>query len=166
MSEQEQPEPTADELRSVLSRWASGVAVVTTNDNGLLYGLTVSSFTSVSLDPPLVLVSLANANRLTSMIETSHGFAVSLLSAQQEAASNYFARPGRLPTPDFTEIAGEWTPSGQPVIAGSLGWLSCSLHAVLPQGDHTLVIGRVNGTGGDVDQEPLVYWSRAYRRIT
>ncbi|MCA9492116.1 MAG: flavin reductase family protein [Myxococcales bacterium] len=166
MADQEQPEPTVDELRSVLSRWASGVAVVTTNDGGLLYGLTVSSFTSVSLDPPLILVSLANANRLTSMIETSHGFAVSLLGADQEAASNYFARPGRLPTPDFTEIAGEWTPSGLPVIAGSLGWLTCSLHAVLPQGDHTLVIGRVNGAGGDPDQQPLLYWSRAYRRIT
>lgn len=162
----EEQQPTVDELRAVLSRWASGVAVVTTNDNGLLYGLTVSSFTSVSLDPPLILVSLSNNNRLTSMIETSHGFAVSLLGADQEAASNYFARPGRLPTPDFTEIAGEWTPSGQPVLANALGWLSCSLHALLPQGDHTLVLGRVNGAGGEADKQPLVYWSRAYRRIT
>lgn len=158
--------PTSDDLRGVLSRWASGVGVVTTNDNGLLYGLTVSSFTSVSLDPPLVLVSLSNNNRLTAMIETSHGFAVSLLGSDQQAASNYFARPGRLPTPDFTEIAGEWTPSGQPVIAGALGWLTCSLHALIPQGDHTLVIGLVNGTGGDPAKTPLVYWSRAYRAIT
>lgn len=152
-------------FKDVLSQWASGVSVVTTNDDGMLYGLTVSSFSSVSLDPPLVLVCLANGNRILSMIEAARGFAVSVLAADQQAASAYFARPGRLPTTDFTEIEGEWTPSGLPVIANALAWVTCELHAALPQGDHTIVVGRVGASHVRRDAQPLLYWSRAYRRL-
>ena len=155
---------SAASFRDVLSRWASGVSVVTTNHDGMLYGLTVSSFSSLSLDPPLVLVCLANVNRMVAMIEASRGFAVSILSSDQVTASNYFARQGRLPTPDFTEIEGQWTTSGQPVIAGALAWMTCELHALHAQGDHTIVIGRVSETATH-DGEPLLYWSRGYRRI-
>lgn len=156
---------SSGDFRSVLSRWASGVSVVTSNDAGMLYGLTVSSFSALSLDPPLVLVCLANANRIVGMIEASGGFAVSMLASDQVAASSYFARPGRLPTRDFTEIEGRWTPSGQPVLAGALAWLACRTHALLPQGDHTICIGRVEDTFVDEGKEPLLYWSRGYRRI-
>ena len=95
-----------EQFKAVLSRWASGVSVVTTNDDGMLYGLTVSSFSSVSLDPPLVSVCLSEGNRLVEMIKQSGKFAVSILGANQQAASQYFARPQRLPTPNFTEIEG------------------------------------------------------------
>lgn len=152
----------ADGFKEVLSRWASGVSVVTTNDEGMLYGLTVSSFSSLSLDPPLVLVCLGNANRILSMIETSGDFAISILSSGQVSASNYFARTGRLPTPDFTEIEGEWTPSGQPVVKGSLAWVVCSLHAMVAQGDHTIVIGRVVDSAVREHGEPLLYYNRGY----
>lgn len=155
---------TAADFREVLSRWASGVSVVTTNDGGMLYGLTVSSFSSLSLEPPLVLVCLANANRIVAMIEASRGFAVSILKSDQVTASNYFARQGRLPTPDFTEIEGEWTPCGQPVIRGSLAWMTCALHSLHAQGDHTIVIGEVSSTAVS-EGEPLLYWSRGYRGI-
>ena len=90
---------SADEFKQVMSRWASGVSVVTTNDDGMLYGLTVSSFSSVSLDPPLIMVCLNRSNRIVEMIERSGKFAVSILGTHQEAASNYFARPRREPTP-------------------------------------------------------------------
>ena len=154
-------------FKAVLSQWASGVSVVTTNDDGMLYGLTVSSFSSLSLDPPLVLVCLANSNRIVQMIEQSSGFAVSILASDQAAASNYFARPGRLPTKEFTEIEGEWTPTGQPVIKGALAWVTCRLHQTLPQGDHTIVIGRVEATHtSPPERRPLVYWSRAYRTLS
>jgi flavin reductase (DIM6/NTAB) family NADH-FMN oxidoreductase RutF len=153
-------------FKEVLSQWASGVSVVTTNDDGMLYGITVSSFSSVSLDPPLVLVCVHQQNRLAAMIEASRGFAVSILGRDQQAASQYFARPGRLPTTDFTEIAGEWTPSGLPVIANSLAWVTCELHAALPQGDHTIVVGRVGEARVVRSGEPLVYWSRGYRALT
>ncbi|MEQ1572481.1 MAG: flavin reductase family protein [Myxococcota bacterium] len=152
-------------FRGVLSRWASGVSVVTSNDNGMLYGLTVSSFSALSLDPPLVLVCLANTNRIVSMIEASGGFAVSILASDQQQASAYFAQPGRLPTTEFTEIAGEWTPAGQPVIAGALAWITCTTHALVRQGDHTICIGAVGDTRVDEGKAPLLYWNRAYRGI-
>ena len=155
---------SAAQFRNVLAQWASGVSVVTTNHDGMLYGLTVSSFSSLSLDPPLVLVCLSNNNRIVTMIEASRGFAVSILASGQIAASNYFARQGRLPTPDFTEIEGEWTSSGQPVIRGALAWMVCELQKTFVEGDHTVVIGRVLDT--HVGQgEPLLYWSRGYRAV-
>ena len=155
---------TSDDFKGVLSRWASGVSVVTTMQDGLLYGLTVSSFSSLSLDPPLILVCLHSSNRMPEMIRQSARFGVSILGADQEEASNYFARPGREPTEDFTEIPGKWTTSGQPVVDGSLAHMVCELHALLPQGDHTIVIGRVIETHSREGQ-PLVYYHRGYRRI-
>jgi flavin reductase (DIM6/NTAB) family NADH-FMN oxidoreductase RutF len=157
---------TAAAFREVLAHWASGVCVVTTNHDAMLYGLTVSSFSALSLDPPLVLVCLAHTNRIVTMIEASKGFAVSILAREQTAAAGYFARPGRLPTVDFTEIEGEWTPVGQPVIAGALAWMTCALHAVLPQGDHSIVVGRLTDTRVNTGREPLVYYSRGYRTVT
>jgi flavin reductase (DIM6/NTAB) family NADH-FMN oxidoreductase RutF len=156
---------TPQAFREVLAQWASGVCVVTTNADSMLYGLTVSSFSALSLDPPLVLVCLSRSNRIVEMIEGSKGLAVSILSREQTAASRYFARPGRLPTTDFTEIAGEWTPVGQPVIAGALAWMTCALHAVVVQGDHAIVIGRVTLTHVHEGKEPLLYYARGYRGI-
>lgn len=153
------------EFRELLSRWASGVSVVTSNDSGLLYGLTVSSFSSLSLDPPLVLVCLSNANRIVDMIRASGGFAVSMLASDQVAASNYFAQTGRSPTPGFTVVEGEWTPSGQPIVAGSLAWMTCETHALVAHGDHTIAIGRVTESRVDDGKEPLLYWNRSYRQI-
>ena len=155
---------TADDFKNVLSRWASGVSVVTTNDDGMLYGLTVSSFASVSLDPPLVLVCLHSSNRMPEMIRQSARFGVSILGADQEEASNYFARPGREPTEEFTEIPGRFTTSGQPVVDGALAHLVCEVHALIPQGTHTIVIGRVVETH-HLDGEPLVYYHRSYRKL-
>jgi len=154
-----------DDFKAALGSWASGVSVVTTNAAGKLYGLTVSSFSSLSLDPPLILVCLNNENRLPTMISEAEGFAVSILSRTQETASNYFARSGRPATTEFTEIEGEWTPSGQPVIAGALATIVCELREQIPQGDHTIVVGEViQATSGD--GEPLLYYRRKYRSVT
>ncbi len=158
--------PLVDGFKTALSCWASGVCVVTTNANGMLYGLTVSSFTSLSLDPPLVLVCLNNANRMPELIGEAHGFAVSILGRHQETASRYFARSGRLPTPDFTEIEGEWTASGQPVVKGSIAWLACEQHMAIAEGDHTIVIGRVVETYADPEGQPLLYFRRGYHDIS
>ncbi len=156
---------TPDAFKEALARWASGVSVVTANDDGMLYGLTVSSFSSLSLTPPLVLVCLSSGNRLVEMIQRGGRFAVSILAADQEAASNYFAKSGRLPTPGFTEIEGEWAPTGVPVVAGALAWLSCGLDQMLVQGDHTVVIGQVEATGHSAKEAPLLYFGRGYRRL-
>ena len=117
-----------DDFKNALSAWASGVSVVTTRDQGLAYGLTVSSFTSVSLEPPLILVCLGHGNRLSDMITASGRFAVSVLSRDQEAASNHFASRGREPEAELQGVATTDTASGVPVVDGALAWLSCELH--------------------------------------
>ena len=154
-----------DDFKAALGSWASGVSVVTTNCGGRLYGLTVSSFSSLSLDPPLILVCLGNENKLPTMIAEAEGFAVSILGRTQEEASNYFARRGRPATAEFTEVEGEWTPSGQPVVAGALAFLVCELVEQLPQGDHTIVVGRVIQAEAR-EGEPLLYYRRKYRGVT
>ena len=154
-----------DDFKNALASWASGVSVVTTNQDGMLYGLTVSSFSSLSMDPPLVLVCLNKANRLPEMIETSGGFAVSILARTQEEASNYFASRGREPTQEFTEVEGFWTESGIPVVEGAAAWIVCELHQRLDQGDHIIVVGKVLEAVSHDDREPLLYWRRGYRGV-
>lgn len=154
-----------DGFKDALSCWCSGVSVVTTRGNGgLMYGLTVSSFSSLSLDPPLILVCIDSRNRFKDMVRESAGFAVSILDARQRDASNYFARPGRSPSTDFTEIDGDWTASGQPVVKDSMAWLACALHESIEVGDHTIVIGRVVETWSS-EGTPLLYFKRGYRTL-
>jgi flavin reductase (DIM6/NTAB) family NADH-FMN oxidoreductase RutF len=153
------------DLKDALASWATGISVVTTQAEGMLYGLTVSSFTSVSLDPPLVLVCLADSNRMARMIKSSRAFAVSLLASDQEAASRYFASPGREPTSGFVEIDGEWTIQGQAVVKDALAYLVCELEHHQEAGDHAIVIGRVVHAVSRSEKTPLVYWRRGYRRL-
>jgi 3-hydroxy-9,10-secoandrosta-1,3,5(10)-triene-9,17-dione monooxygenase reductase component len=157
--------PLVDDFKNALSRWASGVAVVVTEEDGELYGITVSSFTSVSLDPPLVLVCLNRDNRLWSMIARCGVFSISMLAADQQEASNYFASPGREPTRGFTGgIAGQRTEVGPPIVDGCAAWLSCELHETLSGGTHAIVIGRVVHAEAR-EAAPLLYWNRAYRSV-
>lgn len=154
-----------DRFKESLGSWASGVSVVTTREGDLLYGLTVSSFSSVSLEPPLVSICISNGNRAAAMIEDSGWYAVSVLSSAQEEASNYFARPGREPTEGFQEIDGAWTKSGLPIVKDAIAWVVCDVQQAVPAGDHTLFIGAVREAGADPNMEPLLYWRRGYRRL-
>lgn len=152
-------------FRAALGSWATGVSVVTVNDDGMLYGLTVSSFTSVSLSPPLVLVCIAKENRLPAMARRGGRFAVSLLASDQQEASRYFATPGRLPTEGFTVIGGLWTDHGVPVLDGALAWVACTLRSHHEEGDHDILVGEVVGASADEGRSPLLYWRRAYRSL-
>lgn len=165
--------PLADDFKDALAAWPSGVSVVTTREGELLYGLTVSSFTSVSLDPPLVLVCLKSENRLVEMIRASGRLAVSVLARDQEDASRYFATPGREPTPGFVRIPGEWAEEvpGHPpeaplaVIDGAAAYVVCDLHATVPMGDHTIVVGRVLHARTRPEKVPLLYHRRRYHGL-
>jgi len=151
-------------FKDALASWASGVSVVATRAGGLVYGLTVSSFTSLSLEPPLVLVCVGNRNRLPVMIREARAFAVSLLSADQDEASACFARSGREPAPTF-DVAEERTSAGLPVVAGAVAYLACELHNELIVGDHTIVVGHVVEAVASPDREPLLYYRRRYRTL-
>ena len=155
----------AADFKDSLAAWASGVSVVSTRAGDLAYGLTVSSFTSLSLDPPLILVCVGNKNRLPAMIRDAGRFAVSLLAADQAGVSAALARSGRDPAPDLG-VASTLAPCGTPVVAGACAHLSCDLHHELVVGDHTVVVGRVTSASALPDRTPLVYHRRAYRNLT
>lgn len=154
-----------DDFRAALSSWAAGVTVVTTRQAGKVYGITVSSFSSLSLDPILILVCLADSNRLPRMIEASGHFAVSILAAGQEHVSSWFAVSGREPVETFEEFGTiEWH-TGSPIISGAIAHLDCRLERSLAGGDHTIVIGRVLGAAHDPARQPLIYFRRGYRAL-
>src|SRR5688572_12964169 len=130
----------ADDFKDALASWASGVSIVATRSGGLVHGVTVSSFASLSLDPPLVIACIKQNSRLPPMIREAGAFAVSLLSADQGEASSAFARSGREPSPSFPGVPEDNTRSGLPVVRGAMAYLDCALHSELAVGDHTILV--------------------------
>jgi flavin reductase (DIM6/NTAB) family NADH-FMN oxidoreductase RutF len=130
-------------LREVMSSFPTGVTIVSACDpNGEPYGLTVNSFTSVSLDPPLVLVCIGHGSSCHDRLSDSSSFSVNILSAPQADLARRFSREpasGR-----FDKVAWSSGDSGDPVIEGAVASLECSLHEVLTAGDHSILLGRVN----------------------
>ncbi|WP_460716214.1 flavin reductase family protein [Nocardioides dilutus] len=131
----------ARRFRDVLGRFASGVTVVTAMSGGAPVGLTCQSFSSVSLNPPLVVFIPAKTSRAWPMIQRSGRFCVNFLADGQAELSNQMASRG------VDKFAGvSWTPSeqtGSPILAGTLGYVDCRIHSVHEAGDHYVVIGRV-----------------------
>jgi flavin reductase (DIM6/NTAB) family NADH-FMN oxidoreductase RutF len=128
-------------LRSALGRYATGVAIVTTTDaSGAPYGLTVNSFTSVSLDPPLVLWCLQRRAASLDAFRGSYGFAVHVLARDQRELAERFAQPAM---DKFADV--EWTPDerGRPILDGVVGRFDCRRHEILDGGDHVIVLGEI-----------------------
>ena len=155
-----------EDFKGALGSWASGVTVVTTKLDGLVYGITVSSFSSLSLEPRLVLVSLADSNHLPHMIRKSKHFGISVLAVGQEDISAHFSKSGRDPTEKFeADFATEIWETGSPLISGSIALIECELEEAYPGGDHTIAVGRVVGAAFDSEKLPLMYFRRAYRAL-
>ena len=153
-------------LRQAMRFWATGVTVVTAAHAGVQHGMTVTSFTSVSLAPAQVLISLAQNTRTHDLVMRSHHFGISLLDASQEELSDRFA--GRVPD-DMNRLDGLETitlVSETPLLKQGLAQLDCHVVTTLGSGTHTIFIGEVlsaqSGSGGD----PLLYYNREYRRMT
>ena len=129
------------DLRRAFGTFVTGVTVVTyRGPDGRSLGFTANSFTSVSLDPPLLLICIANASRNFTIFTEAPAFAVNILSEGQADISNTFARPV-----DDRFAGVDWTPAanGAPLLGGVSAWFSCTRHAVIPAGDHALIVGRV-----------------------
>ncbi|MEX2465633.1 MAG: flavin reductase family protein [Gemmatimonadota bacterium] len=146
-----------------MRRFPTGVTVVAVADaSGDPWGLTVSSFTSVSLEPPLVLVCIDRTSDTHDRILEAPGFGITVLSAGQSAIASRFAMDpaaGR-----FDDVAWDLGPAGYPVIGGSAAWLQCDLYEVLPGGDHSIILGEVRATG--VSREPpMVYHEGAFGSV-
>ncbi len=155
-------------LRETMRLWTCGVTVVATSDGGARAGMTVSSFTSISLEPPLILVCLHKAAETTQLVGRAGVFAVSLLGEAHEAVCNQFAGLVDLP-PGADRFHGVDTVAqvtGAPVLADALAWLDCRVYGAHDGGTHTIFVGEVLATGRQADPvSPLVWHNRAYRRF-
>lgn len=155
----------ARQFRDVLGSFASGITVITTMSGDEPVGMTCQSFSSVSLDPPLITFIPARTSRAWPLIQRSGRFCVNVLAADQEHVSAQMATKGA------DKFAGiEWSPAtatGSPVIAGTLAHLDCTIHAVYEGGDHFIVVGRVEHLetrGPDSGTtEPLLFFKGRYR---
>jgi len=155
----------SDLLRQTMRFWATGVTVVTTEHLDVRHGMTVSSFTVLSLTPAQVLISLAKSARTHDLVAHSHSFGISILSANQQDISERFA--GRT-TEGQDRLAGLETftmTSGAPLIAGALAHLDCHVAAMFTVGTNTIFIGDVLATKHAEDGAPLVYFNQGYKRL-
>jgi flavin reductase (DIM6/NTAB) family NADH-FMN oxidoreductase RutF len=159
-------EDSGHTFRQAAGRFASGVTVVTTTASEGAYGVTVSSFASLSLNPLLVTVSINRSSRLPGYVRSAEAFAVSVLASDQQQVAAYFATSGRSPEPaGFATVPTTVQQTGAPIIDGCLSWFDCTLEDILPGGDHEILVGRVAAAGGRTG-EPLVYWAGEYRALT
>jgi flavin reductase (DIM6/NTAB) family NADH-FMN oxidoreductase RutF len=143
------------------------VTVVTTRGEEHAYGMTANAFSSVSLDPPLVLVCVISPSEGSEHIKRNECFAVNVLHANQEPLSRYFASRDRPRGRDaFREVPHRIAASGSPVLEGALGYLDCRLHTSHSAGDHDIFIGEVLELGSNPDGEPLIFHGGRYKLVT
>lgn len=150
-------------LRQLLGCFPTGVAIITTNtSDGQPLGLTCNSFSSVSLEPPLVLFSLRNASSLLGQFMAAETFAINILSQSQDGLSGRFASKI---VDKFEGVAWHAGPLGTPLIDGCLASFECKVHARHEAGDHTIFIGEVKHMGADSADHALVFYKGAYMML-
>ncbi|HEY2979551.1 MAG TPA: flavin reductase family protein [Anaerolineales bacterium] len=156
----------AEHLRRLMRAWTSGVTIVSAAHGADRHGMTVSSFTSVSLEPPLVVISLHSEGRTHQLVQASGAFAVTILSAEQQHISELFA--GRTEeVPDrFAGLEVETLLTGSPALKAGLARLDCRVVQSFPVGMNTLYLAEVVAIAGDEDGLPLVYHNRGYWKLT
>jgi flavin reductase (DIM6/NTAB) family NADH-FMN oxidoreductase RutF len=150
-------------FRDAAGRFATGVTVVTVNDGGTYRAMTANSFTSVSLDPPLLLICVDLEASMHGPIHEAGVFAVNVLASDQRPTSELFSRRGELSEPmggvPFT-VGG----TGSPLLEGTLGWFECEVWREYEGGDHTIYVGRVVDMALLQPQgEPLLFFGGRYR---
>ena len=159
MSEQVESQFDSRTFRFACGCFATGITVITTEIDGEIHGMTANAFMSVSLDPPLVVVSVDHKARLHDLIPQSGKYAVSILSKEQADYSSHFA--GWAPEgfePQFERR------NGQPVIAGAIAHLVTTLYESHVAGDHTLYFGKVEHVEYN-EEDPVLYYRGQYRQV-
>ncbi|MEQ8835017.1 MAG: flavin reductase family protein [Miltoncostaeaceae bacterium] len=149
------------DFRDALARWASGLTVVTARHDGEPVGMTAASFSSLSLDPPLVLVCVARSAYSHDPLVGAPGFAVHILGSGQEEMSSRFASAG---AEKFDGLDDERGPFDVPLLPYGVARLVCERHEALAGGDHTILVGRVVSTEL-AGTDPLLYCNRGYHRL-
>lgn len=155
----------ANALRMTMRQWVTGVTVVTSALGTERAGMTVSSFTSVSLEPPTVLVCLNKESYAHDIVQKSGAFAISLLSNGQEALSNRFAGLDPTITDRFAGLEVVTAETGSPLLPNAIGWLDCQVRVAHDSTTHTIFVGEVVFAQNNPDRAPLVYYNRSYQML-
>ncbi len=155
--------PDERAFRKTMSKFPTGVAVITTRDGGFPRGATASAFAAVATQPPMVLLS-ASSTRLP--LDRQDRFAISVLARHQHAVALRFDDRRRLSSATAFDGVAWWpaSVSGAPVLSGALAWFDCVVHDLMPAGQQTVVVGRVHDLG-HVDGEPLLAVDGGYRGL-
>ena len=151
---------SGDELRTLMRRVPAGIAVVGVDADGTRLAVTVVSFVSLSLDPPLVGVAIRRDAALHELLREAGEFAVSMLAAGQEHLAQHFAR-GVPPIALWERIALRET-EGPPQLEGAVGWLRCRTAAEHETGDHTFFVGQIDSAEPGPGERPLVFHGQSY----
>lgn len=156
----------AENLRAAMRAWSAGVTVVAAAHAGQRHGMTVNSFTSISLDPALITISLKTGSRTHEMVAGSRAFGLTMLSKSQSKISDIFA--GRFPEIEdrFADVQVETLVTGSPLIVGGLAWLDCRLVETYDAGMNTLFIAEVLAARGTGEGQPLLYHDRKYWQLS
>jgi flavin reductase (DIM6/NTAB) family NADH-FMN oxidoreductase RutF len=150
----------AEGFKQVLSHWITGVTIVTARDHDHIHGMTVSAFTEVSLDPPLVLVCADKGSNTHPVIAAGKVFAVNVLASDQVELSNRFASK-KFENSRFDEVDYATGETGAPLLAGVVANLDCRLVAAHDHGDHVVYVGEVVDARYH-EREPLLYHAGSY----
>lgn len=155
----------ADELRKTMRRWVTGVSIVASQLDDFRHGMTVNSFVSISLDPPLVTVTLAHGTRTHDLVTGSGHFGVTILEQRQAHLAEVFA--GKVPDGGdrFAGVATFTLDSGVPLLEGGLAGLDCQVVHTYDMEHSTLFIGRVQAVRVAEGGEPLVYYNRDWHNL-
>ncbi|MQB00750.1 MAG: flavin reductase [Actinobacteria bacterium] len=151
----------ADHFKDAARRFASGVTLVTVATGDIPHGMTASAFSSVSLEPPVVLVCLEKTSQTRAMVTEAGTFVVNVLAADQEHIAREFSLPGMK---SFTDHIHREGIDGAPVIDGAIAWFECRVTDVVDGGDHDVFLGNVIDCGAHPG-EPLLYYDRKYRSL-
>jgi 3-hydroxy-9,10-secoandrosta-1,3,5(10)-triene-9,17-dione monooxygenase reductase component len=156
------PEIDPQHFRNVLGHFGSGVAIITSVDDGEPVGMAVQSFSSLSLDPPYVIFAPAKTSTSWPRIKQTGRFCANVLSEDQEALSRGFAVSGG---DKFAGVAWHESANGSPILDGCLAWIDCDIDTEHDGGDHTIVVGRVLELDVERDGRPLLFFRGGYGRF-
>jgi flavin reductase (DIM6/NTAB) family NADH-FMN oxidoreductase RutF len=151
-------------FRRIMGQFATGVTIITVQHGDLMHGMTANTFTSLSLDPPMVLFCVGKTARMAGLLEGADGFAINILAADQEDLSRHFA--GRQAQSEI-ELLRKGPVA--PLVPGSLGALSCTIETMHAGGDHWIVVGRVvelHQADNEPTEQPLVFFGSRYATLS
>lgn len=151
--------------KNAMSQMATGVTIVTSYNSAQHFGMTVSSFTSVSLDPPMVSICIDKRVAILNIIQGAKTFAVNILSDEQVELGKRFSNPHINMNERFE--MGNWKTSslGNEILNDALGFMDCKLHQTFDIGDHVIFIGEVQNAGAQDKASPAIYYHREWRRL-